>query len=132
MRDEWNMVREFHERFSHPVAKTPMMLEKSRVSKRGKWMQEELDEFFESGNLYEQADAMIDLIYFALGTLVEMGLPPDELFSVVHEANMAKLWEDGAPHYNADGKTIKPVAWVDPEAKFIQVIEKQKIDSLQA
>jgi len=124
MKVEWDMVREFHLRFNHPIGEAPKMLDADRVINRGKWMQEELDEFLESENMYEQADAMIDLIYFALGTLVEMGIPPDELFAIVHEANMKKLWEDGMPHYNSDGKTIKPATWVDPQEKFIQSIKK--------
>jgi len=126
MKTEWDMVRDFHFRFNHPIGKTPRMLKEVRVIKRGKWMQEELNEFFESANLYEQSDAMIDLIYFALGTLVEMGIPPNELFAAVHEANMSKMWEDGIPHYDTDGKTVKPKTWVDPEPKFIEIIEKLK------
>jgi len=96
-------------------------------------MQDELNEFLESVGIYEQADAMIDLIYFALGTLVEMGIPPDELFIIVHESNMAKLWEDGKAHCNTDGKIIKPENWVDPESKFIQAIERlQPLQSVPA
>ena len=34
---------------------------------------------------------MIDLMYFALGTMVEMGLEAEELFDIVQSANMAKL-----------------------------------------
>ena len=129
MRAEWDMVREFHSCFKHPIAKAPKMLEKIRVINRGKWMQEELNEFYEAKDMYEQADAMIDLIYFVIGTLVEMGMPPDELFAIVHEANMAKLWEDGTPHYNIEGKTIKPPNWIDPEQKFIQAIKKIESES---
>jgi len=126
MKAEWDMVLDFHQRFNHPIGTIPRMLDVDRVTKRGLWMQEELNEFLESKNIYEQADAMIDLIYFALGSLVEMGIPPDELFAIVHEANMAKLWEDGKAHHNADGKTIKPTTWTDPEPKIIQVIERLK------
>ena len=58
---------------------------------------------------------MIDLIYFALGTLVEMGLEADELFDIVQKADMAKRWPDGKPRYNPkDGKVIKPDGWEDP------------------
>ena len=79
-------------------------------------------------NIYEQADAMIDLMYFALGTMVEMGLEADELFSIVQQANMAKLWPDGKPHYNPkDGKVIKPEGWEDPAPKI-----KAYIDSVIA
>ena len=80
MKKEWNDVREFHEKFGHPVAPQPRMMERGRALSRGKWMNEEVAEFLVAQDIYEQADAMIDLIYFALGTLVEMGLEADELF----------------------------------------------------
>ena len=85
------------------------MLDKKRSLSRAKWMNEEVAEFLVAEDIYEQADAMIDLMYFALGTMVEMGLEPDELFEIVQQANMAKLWPDGKPPYNPkDGKVIKP------------------------
>jgi predicted HAD superfamily Cof-like phosphohydrolase len=123
MNKEYELVREFHRRFGHPIADAPHMLDDERVSSRGKWMLEELYEFFESTDMYEQADAIIDLMYFALGTLVEMGMPPDELFAVVHEANMAKLWEDGIPRYDEIGKTLKPDGWTDPAPKLKAVVD---------
>lgn len=126
MNKEWNAVREFHIRFNHPCGGTPQKLDSSRAEKRYKWMLEELDEFIEAEDMTEQADAMIDVIYFALGTLVEMGIMPDELFEIVHAANMDKLWEDGKPHYSVDGKTIKPANWEDPHIKLEEAINKQK------
>ncbi|MDE5636985.1 MAG: HAD family hydrolase, partial [Alistipes sp.] len=89
MKKEWNDVREFHEKFGHPVAQTPRMIDKKRALSRGKWMNEEVAEFLVADDIYEQADAMIDLMYFALGTLVEMGLEADALFEIVQRANMA-------------------------------------------
>ena len=106
MKKEWNDVREFHEKFGHPVAPQPRMMERGRALSRGKWMNEEVAEFLVAQDIYEQADAMIDLIYFALGTLVEMGLEADELFDIVQKANMAKLWPDGKPHYNPKASLI--------------------------
>jgi predicted HAD superfamily Cof-like phosphohydrolase len=118
------MVRDFHRKFNHPTARAPQALNSDRVTARGTWMQEELDEFHAAENIYEQADAMIDLIYFALGTLVEMGIKPDEIFEIVHNANMAKLWPDGTPHYKDDGKTLKPPGWQDPEPLLRESIDK--------
>ena len=92
MKKEWNDVREFHEKFGHPCPDAPRMLDKKRSLSRAKWMNEEVAEFLVAEDIYEQADAMIDLMYFALGTMVEMGLEPDELFEIVQQANMAKLW----------------------------------------
>lgn len=127
MNKEWEEVKLFHEKFNHPVADHPKMMEYDRAQKRYNWMKEEIDEFLEAvkeKDLVEQADAMIDVMYFALGTLVEMGIRPDELFEIVQKANMSKLWEDGKPHYNAEGKTIKPASWKDPHDDLGRAIEK--------
>ena len=94
-------------------------------------MLEEINEFIEAEEIVEQADAMIDVIYFALGTLVEMGIKPDNLFKIVQDANMAKLWPDGKPHYNKDGKTIKPSTWEDPHDKLRAEIERQYKEALK-
>jgi predicted HAD superfamily Cof-like phosphohydrolase len=100
------------------------MIDKKRALSRAKWMNEEVAEFLIADNIYEQADAMIDLMYFALGTMVEMGLEADELFEIVQQANMAKLWPDGKPHYNPkDGKVIKPDTWEDPAPKIKAYID---------
>ena len=124
MKKEWNDVKEFHEKFGHPVAKQPVMISKKRALSRAKWMNEEVAEFLIADDIYEQADAMIDLMYFALGTMVEMGLEADELFEIVQRANMAKLWPDGKPHYNPkDNKGIKPEGWEDPAPKIRAYID---------
>lgn len=126
MNKEFEAVKLFHEKFGHPVAKKPTFMKRERAEKRYKWMLEEINEFLEADEIVEQADAMIDVIYFALGTLVEIGVEPDALFEIVQHANMSKLWEDGLPHYNADGKTIKPAGWEDPHEKLKAVIEGLK------
>lgn len=125
MNKEWLMVREFQQKFGHPVSDKPQQMSCERAQKRYKWMLEEINEFLEADEIVEQADAMIDVIYFALGTLVEMGIEPDNLFQIVQEANMSKLWPDGKPHYNEDGKTIKPSTWVDPHNRLRKEIERQ-------
>lgn len=122
---EWEKVREFQRRFGHPYRDTPQLMEPERAKARYQWMLEEIDEFLEAEDLVEQADAMIDVMYFALGTLVEMGVKPDALFDIVHQANMSKLWPDGKPHYAPDGKTMKPAGWEDPHAKLEEAIRTQ-------
>lgn len=125
MNKEWNDVKEFQLKFGHPTADRPTKMEPERALKRYHWMLEEINEFLEADEIVEQADAMIDVMYFALGTLVEMGIRPDALFQIVQDANMAKLWPDGKPHYNAEGKTIKPKGWEDPHEKLKTEIERQ-------
>ena len=90
MKKEWNDVREFHDKFGHPVAEEPKMIDKKRALSRAKWMQEEVSEFLVAEDIYEQADAMIDLMYFALGTMVEMGLE-QEARDVYHLRHLNSL-----------------------------------------
>ncbi len=116
MRDWAAMVREFHTAFGHEVADKPTPMPRARQLQRLAYMQEELDEFRDADTLLDQADAMIDLMYFALGTLTEMGVEPDELFAIVHRANMTKLWPDGKPRYNENDKVVKPPDWQPPDA----------------
>lgn len=122
----YEMVRQFHRAFSVPLAQEPQMLAPERAQRRCDWMREEIDEFLQAQDLYDQADAMIDLIYFALGTLAEMGVKPGEIFEIVHRANMAKLFKDGKPHYNAQSKVIKPPDWQDPKDELIRQIDLQR------
>ena len=125
MNREWNKVKDFHQKFNHPISAYPKQMDRERTIRRYHWMLEEINEFLEADEIVEQADAMIDVIYFALGTLVEMGIQPDPLFDIVQDANMAKLWPDGKPHYNEEGKTIKPKDWEDPHVKLEAEIRKQ-------
>ena len=128
MDKQYAQVKAFHEAFGHPIAATPTAMSQGRVLKRAEWMKEELDEFVtaehEADPLVSQADAMIDLIYFALGTLVEMGVPPERMFELVQQANMAKLWPDGKPRFRGDGKIIKPVGWQGPEQGIFDYINQ--------
>ena len=119
MNKEWEKVKLFHDKFGHPSSDRPAFIPKERAKDRAKWLMEEIAEFLVAPDIYEQADAMIDLIYFALGTLVEMGIKPDELFDIIQKANMEKLGEDGKPIYNPkDGKIMKPQHWEDPAPKI--------------
>ena len=125
MQKEWNDVRDFQRAFGHPHRDTPEMITADRAQIRANWMLEEINEFLEADEIVEQADAMIDLMYFAIGTLVEMGVKPDGIWQIVQDANMAKLWPDGKPHHREDGKTIKPPTWEDPHNKLKAEIERQ-------
>ena len=125
LRTAYDDVKEFHDRFGHPVRDTPTLLTAERAAARASWLQEEVAEFLAARTVAEQADAMIDLIYFAIGTMVEMGVRPESLFDIVHGANMQKLWPDGKPRFRDDGKTIKPPSWVDPDDAIREEIERQ-------
>lgn len=121
----YELVREFHRAFNLPLREAPGLLSQERAQRRCAWMREEIEEFLEAQDVSDQADAMIDLIYFALGTMVEMGVKPQELFEIVHRANMDKLFPDGKPHYNAYSKVIKPDTWRDPKPLLDEAIAHQ-------
>lgn len=109
-------MRDFHVRGNHPVAEIPTLLPANRVEPRVAWMREEIEEFESAGSVVDQADAIIDLMYFALGTLVEMGVDAEALFDIVHRANMKKVSESVT--VRADGKIQKPADWVTPESEM--------------
>ena len=123
--EEFEQVKEFHKAFNCPYRETPGFLSGGDVKRRAGFMREEIQEFTTAENVYDQADAMIDLIYFALGTLVEMGVAPDEIFDIVHEANMAKKLSDGGVLLREGSrKILKPPGWEDPEPKIRAAIDK--------
>ena len=72
-------------------------------------------------DFWEEAEDVNDEvrgIYFMQQTLIdlliELGVTDKEYqkcFEAVHNANMAKLWPDGKPHYDETGKVKKPEGW---------------------
>lgn len=114
-----NQVEEFHKTFNHPVNKDISQLTLSRMKLRISLIQEELDELIggfehlksklfniESSNILEKeqidsllleskveiADALGDLMYVLVGTILECGLKDkfNEVFSEIHRSNMSK------------------------------------------
>ncbi|MCL2177498.1 MAG: HAD family hydrolase [Firmicutes bacterium] len=126
MNIEWEKVKEFHKLFNHPFSESPTMIDSDMAKKRYNWMREEIDEFLSATDIVGQADAMIDLIYFALGSLVIMGVKPEKLFDIVHTANMTKVGDGGKPIYKPDGKIKKPDSWKDPHLLIKKAIEDMK------
>lgn len=123
----YEMVREFHERFGHKVGPSPAPLSAAERLVRAGFLREELQEFVDADDLVDQVDAMIDLLYIAYGNLVMMGVEPTRVFEAVHAANMNKLWPDGRPRWREDnGKVIKPLNWVGPEAEIEQELARQR------
>lgn len=109
-------VRDFHERFGHPVATTPQALEPARADLRVNLIKEEVQELLlRRDDPLEVVDALADIVYVCYGMAVEMGVDLDAVVGVVHDANMAKLGEDGKPIYREDGKILKPEGWTPPD-----------------
>jgi len=126
MNKQYEMVRDFQSKMGQPVADKPKAMNFERQKQRYEYLFEELSEFLDAEEVVDQADAMIDLIYLAIGTMVELGVKPEKLFEIVHNANMSKLWPDGKPHTNPEtGKIIKPPTFVRPEPLLQAEIDRQ-------
>lgn len=122
LNEAYEMVKIFQTDAGQPVSNVPRCLEKERVDIRAKWMSEELQEFLTAPDLYSQADAIIDLLYYLLGTCVEMGIKPDTLFQIVHESNMKKITSAASAIKDNDGKVQKPLSWTHPDTSLINAI----------
>jgi predicted HAD superfamily Cof-like phosphohydrolase len=128
--DAYEKVRAFHAAFSLPVASYPDRLSASRVAARVNWMREELSELLSADDLLEQVDAVSDLMYLALGCLVEMGVQPGIPFTAVHRTNHEKRWPDGTIRLNAEGKLLKPPGWIGPQralSLYLAELQTQRI-----
>lgn len=122
-------VRAFTERFKQQeVFNTDPV---RHLNTRIEMMKEEVDEFDEAyvrGDFPGMIDALIDLIYFAIGTAILLGLTNIawvRCWSAVHMANMAKI--PAPTGDNSDGKkrgalnALKPEGWRPPDlAKILQ------------
>ena len=133
-------VKDFHKKFNFTSNSRPTELDQEKIRGRIAFMFEELIEFVDASGAYwgidretkdvtisyppnptvdmaEQADALIDLVYVAMGTAVQMGLPWQELWDDVHRANMAK--ERGMTSRGISDDAIKPDGWQGPKTNEI-------------
>src|SRR5436305_838269 len=73
---------------------SPQPWDPDLIEFRRKFLQEELDEFTEGVNEHGHAkmfDALIDLVYVALGTAQLLGYPWQDGWDVVQRANLRKV-----------------------------------------
>lgn len=132
-------VAEFHEKFGLLYGGPPRVLLGEIAEFRKKFLEEELDEYRKAtyqgqyavalsemmsghpaGNvaafLEHQLDALVDLVYVAIGTAQLQGFNFREAWRRVHEANMQKVRAERA----SDSKrgtafdVVKPAGWLAP------------------
>jgi predicted HAD superfamily Cof-like phosphohydrolase len=113
-------IAAFHQKFGLEYNGPPRLLPSDLAMFRIKFLQEELNELCEGyaeGNLEKAFDALIDLVYVALGTSYMMGLPFYSGWNEVQEANMQKVRakEDGSDSKRGHGAdVVKPEGWTPP------------------
>ena len=117
--DLFRMVSEFHQKFGLEPTNQPDFPIDEIWKLKNVHMQEELDEIRAAainGDLEQYFDGLIDLVYVALGAAYLAGLPFDEGFRRVHEANMKKIRAE-RPEDSKRGSAydiVKPAGWEPP------------------
>ena len=111
------------ERFAEQVVKMHQALDRAAAKIEGKQKQI-------TDPLVDEVDALTDLLYLTYGSFIMLGVDPAPIFTIVHEANMGKLFPDGQPHYDPiTEKVLKPADWeakYAPEERIRQALTAQK------
>lgn len=118
-------VLEFRNKIRLPVSPRPRLLEPNELTFHTRFIMEELSELLsshEQRNLVDAADAVADLLYVILGMSLHMGLDLDQIFKLVHEANMQKQ-PGSTVRSNGMPDAIKPPGWVDPKIRIAQLLK---------
>jgi predicted HAD superfamily Cof-like phosphohydrolase len=114
-------IVEFHRKFGQAYDGPPRFLPDDLHSFREKFMKEELQEYIDGvivDDKARQLDALVDLVYVALGTAYLHGFDFREAWRRVHRANMSKVLAnpegDTRSHRDVKYDIVKPEGWVPP------------------
>lgn len=125
------------ERFSKEILNInipdkPSLLPHERQKFAVNFLKEEIEEFDHAwavGDIPEAADALIDLVYVALGRLIEMGIPPGPVFHEVQRANMEK--QKGRTKRGDDTDATKPGDWNPPDHSWLLTLKREHVEVLR-
>jgi len=125
MKNKLKDVQKFMEVFELGYQKQPTAnLPLDKIKLRFELMKEENEEYLEAAknnDLVEIADALGDMLYILLGTVLEHGLQNkyEAVFNEIQQSNMSKLDINGDPIYREDGKVLKGPNYFKPKIKEI-------------
>lgn len=113
-------IKDFHEKFGLRRDEKPGPLNEELQDFRIKFLKEELQEYIDSVNINDMHgafDALIDLVYVALGTAYLHGFQFDDGWELVHAANMKKVRAERADESKRGTQydIVKPEGWVAPD-----------------
>ena len=122
-------VGRFHEKFKLPVAQGEIrQLPQDLLYFRANFLKEELAEFVLAmpswttpADHAKMFDALLDLVYVALGTAHLLGYPWEQGWNLVQAANMAKV-RALRPEDSKRGSAwdvVKPPGWVAPDIESL-------------
>jgi predicted HAD superfamily Cof-like phosphohydrolase len=127
MRIQLSQVKEWCEATNIRVPVGPTNLSSERAHLRFNLMAEENTEYLEActaGDTVEIADALGDMLYILLGTMLEHGMQDYmvRVFTEIHRSNMSKMGKDGKPILREDGKILKGPNYFRPN--ITKIIEQ--------
>ena len=112
----YHLVKQFHKKYQLKSNSNNAKLQRARI----RHMQEELNEYkkaIKSNNRTEQLDALLDLVYVALGTAYYENFKFNEAFKAVHNVNMKKVRKATK---RSKWDVVKPKGWKPADLrKFI-------------
>ena len=123
-------VVEFQKKFNIPMPESlrHIYYHNDLIGFRIRHLYEELEEVntaFEEEDQVKLFDSLIDLVYVALGTAANIGLPWEEGWKIVHEANMKKV----RSHAKIPGRSyfdvVKPEGWEPPDVQLAVLLLKK-------
>ena len=117
-------VRQFTQACNDELPETPQNMTEDGITFIRQMVNDELDELDDAKNVTEQADALVDAIYYICDFAVRNGINLDPLFDIVHKANMQKV-VNGKVIRRDDGKILKPEGWEDPAPKLEAEMARQ-------
>lgn len=95
MKDQLDLVKEFHEKFRVLISENPSLIGNDRFTNRYNLMKEEVEEYLEGakkGDIQNIAKELADILYAVYGTILEHGLHDkiEDIFKEVHKSHMSK------------------------------------------
>lgn len=97
-------------------------LSREEKQQRITMMQEELDEYWAADTQVDEYDALIDLLVFVVGTLVQSSYPLQQGWEAVLKANMSKVVGITKRGFAKD--ITKPPMWTGPEHDLSKILEE--------
>lgn len=112
-------IEAFHIKYGLAYNGQPRMLDENTSSFRAGFIEEELDEYILANTMEDKFDALIDLVYVALGTAYLHGFDFEEGWKRVQAANMKKVRATQADQSKrgSTSDVVKPEGWEAPDLR---------------
>ena len=123
-------VYEFNTKLLGVQTGQPKRLDKAEKDWLLSALNEEITEFEDAPSIVDEIDGLLDLVYFAIGGCVRMGLTAEQIeecFQAIHHANMAKKMgvKESRPQDGSIADAVKPIGWQPPEQAIERIVYHQ-------